>query len=55
MPDQANSYDSLGDGFRKVGKLKLAIEQYKKALEIDPEFEASKNNLEEVLEEIENN
>ena len=48
VPDKANPYDSLGDAYRKVGKVKLAIEQYKKALEINPEFEQSKKKLEEL-------
>ena len=52
MPDRPNSYDSLGDGYRKAGKLQLALEQYKKAVEIDPEFEASINNIEELEEEL---
>jgi len=52
VPDRANSYDSLGDGYKKAGKLKLAIEQYKKALEINPEFEASKENLEELEDQL---
>lgn len=54
-PNRANSYDSFGDAYRKAGKLKLALEQYKKALEIDPDFEASKKNLEEVKEELNSN
>lgn len=52
-PDHPNPYDSLGDAYRAAGRLKEAAEQYRKALEIDPEFEASKSNLEEVLEELE--
>ncbi|MEE9432068.1 MAG: tetratricopeptide repeat protein [Melioribacteraceae bacterium] len=52
VPNKANSYDSLGDGYRKAGKLKLAMEQYKKALAIDPNFEASKDNLEELEDEL---
>jgi len=52
-PENANSYDSLGDGYRKAGKLELALVQYKKALEIDPQFESSKNNIEEIEDELE--
>ena len=52
-PENANSYDSLGDGYRAAGKLQEASKQYQKALDIDPNFEASKNNLEEVTEELE--
>jgi len=47
-PDRANSYDSLGDGYRAAGRIEEAKQSYLKALEIDPEFEASKNNLKEL-------
>lgn len=47
FPNKANSYDSLGDGYRKKGEIKLAMEQYEKALKIDPKFEASKEKLKE--------
>ena len=49
-PDNANSYDSLGDGYRALGNLEEAAVNYRKALEIDPNFEASINNLEEIEE-----
>ncbi len=52
IPDRANPYDSLGDAYRAAGRLEDAIVQYEKALKIDPNFEASKNNLEEVREEL---
>lgn len=52
-PEDANSYDSLGDGYRSAGNLQEAVNQYQKALDINPNFEASKNNLEEVTEELE--
>ncbi len=48
VPERANAYDSLGDAYKKAGKIKLAIEQYKKALEIDPNFKTSKNELEKL-------
>lgn len=48
LPYQANSYDSLGDGYKRAGKIELAKEQYRKALRIDPKFEASKIKLEEL-------
>jgi tetratricopeptide (TPR) repeat protein len=51
LPKNPNSYDSLGDGYRAAGKYKLAKENYEKALSIDPEFEASKENLKQ-LEEL---
>ena len=48
FPNQANSYDSLGDGYRKAGKVELAMEQYKKALMVDPGFKESKEKLKEL-------
>ena len=51
LPQNPNSYDSLGDGYKAAGKYKLAKENYEKALSIDPEFGASKENLEQ-LEEL---
>lgn len=48
FPNKANSYDSLGDGYRKAGKIELAMQQYKKALMIDPGFEESKEKLKEL-------
>lgn len=48
FPNDPNSYDSLGDGYRKEGKIKLAETEYEKALEIDPNFEASKKKLKEL-------
>ena len=48
IPEQANPYDSLGDGYKKAGKIELAIEEYNKALKIDRDFKASKDKLEEL-------
>ncbi len=48
MPNEANSYDSLGDGYKSVGKIDLAIEQYKNALKVDPKYEASRKKLDEL-------
>jgi len=47
-PQDANSYDSLGDGFRAVGQPDSALVAYKKALNIDPDFKASKKKLAEI-------
>jgi tetratricopeptide (TPR) repeat protein len=52
-PDQANPYDSLGDGLRAAGRLEEALEQYKKAAGIDPESEIYAKHIKEVEEEIE--
>jgi len=35
FPEDANAYDSLGEAYMKDGNTKLAIENYKKALQID--------------------
>lgn len=48
LPNDANSYDSLGDGYKSLGKIDLAIEQYEKALTIDPKYEASRKKLDEL-------
>ncbi len=53
-PKSANAYDSLGDGYRSAGRLEEAMASYQKAVEIDPDFEASKNNIEELEEELKN-
>ncbi|NHZ86361.1 MAG: hypothetical protein GWP19_10835 [Planctomycetia bacterium] len=50
-PNSANVYDSLGDGFDKIGKKKKALDNYKKAVSIgekinDPNLAAFRNNLE---------
>ena len=49
-PEEANPYDSRGDIYTRNGKLKPAIESYRKALEVKPDFWTSlyklgKNNL----------
>ncbi len=47
-PQDANSYDSLGDGFRAAGKLDSAKIAYRQALDIDPAFKASLKKLKEL-------
>lgn len=49
-PESANAYDSLGVAYKETGAAELAIESFEKALEIDPDFENSKKNLEEMLQ-----
>jgi len=44
-PGEANSYDSLGDGFRAAGEMDSARVAYKQALRIDPDFKPSKEKL----------
>ena len=47
-PDEANPYDSLGDGYRAAGKYAEAIAQYKIAIELDPEMEISRKKMKEI-------
>jgi len=36
FPSSANVYDGLGEAYMKNGNKELAIENYKKSLELDP-------------------
>ncbi|MFC1502295.1 serine hydrolase [bacterium] len=49
FPDEANPYDSLGDGYLQIGDKQSAIKAFKKALEIDSSFSSSKEKLDELL------
>ena len=51
FPDSANVWDSLGDGYRANGDIEQAIASYRKALEIDPAFDASRRNLAELQQQ----
>jgi tetratricopeptide (TPR) repeat protein len=46
FPDVANVWDSLAEASVKAGDERGAIEYYRKALEIDPNFASSKRGLE---------
>jgi pimeloyl-ACP methyl ester carboxylesterase len=48
FPNSANTYDSLGEAYLKDGQTDLAIENYKKSLELNPNNE----NAKEVLNKI---
>ncbi len=37
FPDAANTYDSLGEGYMKNGNKELAIQNYQKSIELNPE------------------
>jgi len=50
FPNEANPYDSLGEAFMIKGDLQKSRAAYKKALEIDPQFE----NAEKMIEKLEN-
>ncbi|UCC43838.1 MAG: tetratricopeptide repeat protein [Candidatus Zixiibacteriota bacterium] len=44
-PDEANPYDTRGEILANNGMIDQAIESYKKALEIKPDFQSSRMNL----------
>ncbi len=44
-PNSWNTYDSLGEGYALAGDKKLAIKNYKKSLELNPENETGKKAL----------
>jgi FKBP-type peptidyl-prolyl cis-trans isomerase/Tetratricopeptide repeat len=44
-PESANVYDSLGEGYIANGNVTLAIENYKKSLELNPDNENAKEML----------
>ncbi len=47
-PRSANVYDSLGEAYVAAGQKQLAIENYEKALEIDPKFASAIRALEKL-------
>ena len=47
-PESANVYDSLGDVYKAGGDTLKAIEQYRKALSIDPELDHTLKKLKEL-------
>jgi tetratricopeptide (TPR) repeat protein len=47
-PESANAYDSLGEAYMKNGDRELAIESYKKCLELDPNNDNAKKMLEQL-------
>jgi cyclase len=44
-PQSANPYDSLGEAYLAIGNKKLAIENYEKAVSIDPNFPSAVDTL----------
>jgi len=49
FPSSSNSYDSLGEAYMKAGQKQLAIDNYKKSLELNPANDDAKEKL-KVLE-----
>lgn len=50
FPDYWNSFDSYGDALARTGKNDLAIEMYKKSIELNPQNEGGKKALRKLLE-----
>lgn len=50
-PKEANLYDSIGELYLGKGQTQEAISYYKKALEVDPDFENAKRMLERITSE----
>jgi tetratricopeptide (TPR) repeat protein len=47
-PQSADAYDSLGEAYMTAGKKELAIENYRKSLELNPDNENAKKMLEQL-------
>jgi tetratricopeptide (TPR) repeat protein len=47
-PSSSNVYDSLGEAYMKDGQKQLAIDNYKKSLELDPDNDNAKEKLKEL-------
>lgn len=48
FPNSFNVYDSLGEAYMKKGENELAIENYKKSVELNPSHEGGKKMLEKL-------
>ena len=47
-PKSANAFDSLGEAYMEAGKTELAIENYKKSLQLNPQ----NGNAEDMLKKL---
>jgi hypothetical protein len=47
-PESYNAYDSLGEAFMNAGEKELALKNYKKSLELNPQNENAKKMLEDL-------
>jgi len=45
FPTSSNAYDSLGEAYMKSGQKQLAIDNYKKSLDLDPDNDNAKEKL----------
>ena len=48
FPQEANGYDSLGEAYLKAGDREKALENYRKALALDPELPSARQMVEEL-------
>ena len=48
-PNSWNAYDSLGESYQKAGHKNLAIKNYKKSLELNPENDNAVKMLKQIL------
>lgn len=48
-PESANAFDSLAEGYLKIGNTELAVQNYKKSLELNPKNENAKKVLKQIL------
>ena len=48
FPGSSNGYDSLGEAYMKSGQKQLAIDSYKKSLEVNPANDNAKEKLKEL-------
>lgn len=54
-PEAFNTYDSLGEAYKKAGNKELAIKNYQKSVELNPRNEGGKKMLKELGVEIDPN
>ena len=45
FPASSNAYDSLGEAYMKAGQKQLAVDNYKKSLELNPDNDNAKEKL----------
>lgn len=51
-PQSANAHDSLGEAYAKSGNTALAVQHYRRSLELDPENENAKRVLAELTKKL---
>jgi D-alanyl-D-alanine-carboxypeptidase/D-alanyl-D-alanine-endopeptidase len=51
-PDASNPYDSLGEAYMEAGELELAIENYERSLELDPDNTNAVRMLERIRDQM---